>query len=134
MELSFPHAYAMRGCTQEDAPALEIYLTQAPLVEGHDPPPPYIRFEISSRGSETLPASSFELRPLRRDLTKKGRIVRGEWSQPGEVPVWLSGKLTIDGVTPGQQVSGQYVLKLPDGRHLQNSFVAGFVARTATCG
>jgi len=134
MELSFPHAYAMRGCTQEDAPALEIYLTQAPLIEGHDPPRPYIRFEISSRVSETLSASSFDLSPLRRDVTKKGRIVRGEWTQPEQMPVWLSGRLSIEGTTPGEQVSGQYDLKLPDGSHLQGSFVAKFVARPASCG
>src|SRR5690348_14649052 len=48
VEQSFPHAFARRGCTQEDAPALEIFLTKVPFSGIGDPPPSYIRVELSS--------------------------------------------------------------------------------------
>jgi hypothetical protein len=50
----FPYAFATRGCTQEDAPALEIYFTEAPFKGDGTPAPPYLRIEIASRPNETI--------------------------------------------------------------------------------
>jgi hypothetical protein len=134
LELNFPHAYTMRGCTQEDAPALEIYVTQSPYTGAGDPSAPYIRFEISSPVRETLPSATFELGPLHRDPAKPGRIVRGEFVDSKESSGWLSGKLKLEHFVPDKQLSGHYDVTLPDGRRLQRSFVAVYLSRTATCG
>src|SRR4051812_15926247 len=61
LEQAFPHAFAKRGCTQEDAPALEIYLTKTALNGAGEPSPPYIRVEISSSPTEVIGPASMSL-------------------------------------------------------------------------
>jgi hypothetical protein len=43
----FRYAVAQRGCTQEDAPAMEIYLTEALFSGEGTPSGPYIRVEMA---------------------------------------------------------------------------------------
>src|SRR6478672_2011762 len=80
---NFPFAYALRGCTQEDAPALEIYLTQVGFNGEGTPSPPYLRIEIASPPTETIGRLTLQLIPLRRDPAKPGRIVRAELMESG---------------------------------------------------
>jgi hypothetical protein len=42
----YTYALAFRGCMQEDARALEVYLTQEPYSGEASPPMPYIRIEV----------------------------------------------------------------------------------------
>jgi hypothetical protein len=132
--VTFEHAYATRGCTQEDAPALEIYLINTALGKAKEPPRPYIRFELSSSATEPIPQGSFELSGLSRDPKKMGRIVRGELAEPGRNSVWLSGSLTIEISETGKQVRGQYQVKAPDGRSWKDTFVAEYSYRQTFCG
>ena len=133
-EQAFPHAYAMRGCTQEDAPALEIYFTRTPFAGGGDPSPPYIRFEISSLPSETIGPVSLALIPLRRDPTKPGRIARAELVETLRDRTWLSGTIALNEAAPGRPVSGRYDVAMPSGRRLGASFTAEYSNRSAVCG
>lgn len=130
----FPHAFAMRGCTQEDAPALEIYFTQTPFTGAGDPSPPYIHVEISSSPSETIAPVTLELIQMRRDPTRPGRIVRAELVEPGHDPIWLSGTILLNEAVPGRHVSGHYDVTTPVGRRLNSSFIAEYSKRTAVCG
>jgi hypothetical protein len=134
LEQNFSYAFAMRGCTQEDAPALEIYLTQTPFTGVGDPSPPYIRVEISSTPDETIEPASLQLIQMRRDQTKKGRVVRAELAASQRDHIWLSGTLTLSEAVPGGRVSGRYDFTTPTGRHLNSSFSAEYSKRPAVCG
>jgi len=134
LEHSFPHAFAMRGCTQEDAPALEIYFTQTPFAGVGDPSPSYIRVEISSSPAERMEPASYSLTPVRRDPTKPGRVVRAELVESPHTSKWLTGTLTLTEVKPGQRVSGHYAFTTQEGRRLDSSFTAEFSNRSAVCG
>lgn len=131
---AFPHAFAMRGCTQEDAPALEIYLTRAPYSGEGDPAAPYLRVEISSSPSETIAAGSFNLIQMRRDPAKPGRVLRAELVESRQNPIWLSGTIVLNEAIPGGRVSGRYSFSAPDGRQLDSSFTAQYSTRSAVCG
>jgi hypothetical protein len=134
MEQTFPHAYAMRGCTQEDAPALEIYLTQTPFAGVGEASAPYIRVEISSLPSEAMEPASFNLIQMRRDPTRPGRIVRAALVESKHDPKWLSGTIALTEVTPGLRVSGHYDFTTPAGKRLDSSFTAEYSNRNAVCG
>lgn len=132
MSVSFPYAFAMRGCTQEDAPALELYLVSTPPA-GETPAPPFIRIEVSSRPSETFAAETFALVPLRRDPAHSGRIVRGELRTDERTQQWLSGTLTFIPAASGQ-VAGFYDFSLPPNRRFAGEFKAPIVRTDAVCG
>jgi hypothetical protein len=134
LEQTFPHVFAMRGCTQEDAPALEIYLTQTPFAGAGDPAPPYIRIEISSPPDETIQSVSLKLIQVRRDPARPGRIARAELVELGKDRVWLSGAITLDEAAPGRHVSGQYDFTTPAGLPLNRSFKADYSKRNVVCG
>ena len=131
---NFPFAFAMRGCTQEDAPALEIYLTRASFNGEGTPSLPYLRIEIASPPSETIGPLSLQLIPLRRDPTKSGRIARAELVESGHKSTWLSGTIALDEAVPGSRVSGRYDLTLPAGGTLSQSFTAEYSKRPTFCG
>jgi hypothetical protein len=134
MAQDFPFAFAMRGCTQEDVPALEIYLTQASFNGEGTPAPPYLRIEIGSPPTETIGPLSLQLMPLRRDQTKPGRIVRAELMEGGHKSTWLSGTLRLAEATPGAQVSGRYDFTSPDGATFSREFRAEYSKRPTVCG
>jgi hypothetical protein len=131
---TFPYVFAMRGCTQEDAPALEIYLTQTPFAGTGEPAPPYIRIEISSPPGETIQSLSFELTPLRRDPARPGRLARAELVQPGRDRGWLAGTVTLTEAAPGRPVSGRFDFATPAGLTVSRSFKADYPKRSVVCG
>jgi hypothetical protein len=133
LEQTFPHVFATRGCTQEDAPALEIYFTQTPFSGSGEPAPPYIRVEISSSPSEIIETVSLQLIQMRRDPTKPGRIARAEFAEAGRAQIWLSGTIALNEAAPGRQVSGQYDFATPAGRR-SGSFSAEYPKGGAVCG
>jgi hypothetical protein len=134
LDQTLTHVFATRGCTQEDAPALEIYLTQSPFAGAGEPAPPYIRIEISSHPDETIHSVSLTLIQMRRDPAKSGRIARAELVEPGKDRVWLSGTIMLNEAAPGQQVSGQYDFTTPTGLALNRSFKTDYSKRNAVCG
>lgn len=133
LKRNFQYALAMRGCTQEDAPALEIFLTETPLAETGDPSPPYIRIEVSSSPNEAIKPIALTLIQMRRDVSRPGRLVRAELVEVGRDSVWLSGTITLSEVVPGRVVSGRYDLLTPAGK-VSNRFSAKYLNRTAVCG
>jgi hypothetical protein len=134
MEQAFTYSFAMRGCTQEDAPALEIYLTKSPFTGTGNPSTPYIRFEISSSANEAIAPVSLELIQLRRDPTRRGRIVRAEFVERGHDPVWLSGTIGLSEAAPGRHVSGHYDVTTSRGRRWSGRFIADYSNRSTVCG
>jgi hypothetical protein len=130
----FPYAFATRGCTQEDAPALEIYFTGAPFKGDGTPAPPYLRIEIASRVNETIASLSAELAPLRRDPAKQGRLVRAELTEAVQKPTWLSGRIELKEAVPGASVSGYFDFTSPAGAVFRRSFSAPYSNRSVVCG
>jgi hypothetical protein len=130
----FPYAFATRGCTQEDAPALEIYFTEAPFKGDGTPAPPYLRIEIASRPNETIASLSVELTPLRRDPTKPVRLVRAELTETEKKTTWLAGKIDLKEAVPGATVSGHFDFTSPAGAVFSRSFSAPYSNRSAVCG
>jgi hypothetical protein len=130
----FNHALARRGCTQEDAPALEIYLTRVPFSGEGDPPPPSIRIEISSPVSESIPRGTFRLSPLRRNTAVPGRIVRAMLEEEGKGLVWLTGSVMIGGPTSTDRVTGRFDVSVPGGKKWSGTFAADYSKRTSVCG
>lgn len=131
----FPHIFAKRGCTQEDAPALEIYLTRVPYRGKGDPAPPYLRFEISLSPREAIAAPVvLELMPLRRDPARAGRIVRAEHVDRQHRSTWLNGAITLDSATPGKTVTGRFDVSAPGGPHWSAAFTAEYSSHPAVCG
>jgi hypothetical protein len=134
LEQPFQYAFAMRGCTQEDAPALEIYLTETPFAGLGDPSRPYIRFEVITSRSEAIASVTITLIQMRRDPTVPGPIARAELVQQGQGPIWLSGTIAVREAAPGRRVSGHYDVTTPTGKRFNNSFIAEYSNRTAVCG
>lgn len=134
MEQGFPYAVARRGCTQEDAPALELILTKAPFDGVGDPAPSYIRVEISSSPGERIGSSTFELIQARRDPNRTARIVRAELVEAARAPVWMSGTVVLTEAVPGERVSGRYAFTAPGRPRFDSSFTATYSAKAVTCG
>jgi hypothetical protein len=134
LQQDFPHIFATRGCTQEDAPALEIFLTPSVFAGPGEPAPPYIRIEIGSPANETIRSSSLTLSPLRRDPAQAGRLARAELVRQGQDPVWLSGSLTLTEAVPGRQVAGRFDFATPTGLTLNRDFKTDYSARKVVCG
>lgn len=134
LDQGFTHAIAMRGCTQEDAPALEIFFTNIPFSGMGEVSPPYIRVEISAAPNEIITPVSLTLMQLRRDPASVARIARAELKERESDPRWLSGTIVLNEVIPGRPVSGRYDMTTPDGRRFSNSFIADYSKRNAVCG
>src|SRR5690348_18443649 len=64
------YVIAKRGCTQEDAPALEIYFSRTRYSGVGDPKPPYLRFEISSSSIDPLKPGTLVLSGLQREAKR----------------------------------------------------------------
>jgi hypothetical protein len=134
LEQEFPHAFAKRGCTQEDAPALEIYFTKISFKGAGAPTPPYIRFEISSSPGEKIESIYLKLIQLHRDPKRPGRIARAELVETGIVSTWLSGTITLTEATPGERVTGHFDITTPNGRRWVGSFIAEYSKSPSVCG
>jgi len=133
-DLPFSYVLAKRGCTQEDAPALEIYFSRTPYTGVDDPAPPYIRVEISSSPSETIKSFSVEVSPMRRDLKKQGRIARAEFVESAHSSAWLTGVIVLDEAVPGGHLFGRYDVATIGGRHFKNGFRTVYAIHPVVCG
>jgi hypothetical protein len=101
----FPHALARNGCTQEDIPGLEVFLTTQ--AWGGDPPAPkpYIRIEVAQLREGTLFDSG--LSPLKRDPAQP-KLSRAALHADKASPSWLSGSLHLDQDPVTRSVRGSY--------------------------
>jgi hypothetical protein len=76
---SFTNAVAFYGETQEDAPALEIYLTRTPHAKVIEPVRPYLHIEVAGSNWDSLIGKDIELVPLsRHGLDPSKPIARAE--------------------------------------------------------
>ena len=131
----FPYALATRGCTQEDAPALEIILTEKRFNGRGEPAPPYLRLELAWDTPGKLANKRFNLIPLTRTRAEFGAaIVRAEYHQARTGAVFLQGTLQLGRVAPGAGVDGSYRATLPDGRVLEGKFSAVWRESSSVCG
>jgi len=106
---SFTDAVAFHGETQEDAPAVEIYLTCTPHAKVIEPVRPYLHIEVAGRNWDALIGKDIELVPLsRHGLDPSKPIVRAEVALEREKPTWLKGTLRLKKVEVGQRVEGSY--------------------------
>ncbi len=130
---AFPFATATRGCTQEDAPALEIYLTHAAYDGAQEPSPPYLRIEIASTPAEPLRRAPMTLVPLRREAFS-APIVRAEYVGLKREHAWLAGTVTLTDGAQGGPLAGRYDFAAPNGKRFKSTIHAAWNARPAVCG
>jgi hypothetical protein len=131
----FPYAAAGRGCTQEDAPALEIYLTSQPFSGPDLPAPPLIRIEVAWDDWMRLREREIPMSPLsRRSRDPQQPLARAELEQPSTSPVWLGGTIRLMVVEPDRRVVGAYALSAPDARAWSDGFEAHWLDRRPVCG
>ncbi len=131
----FAHALVRRGCTQEDARAIEIVLTPALFAGPGDPAPPYLRFEVALGDWAALSGRDLALAPLSRlGFDPSAPLVRGE-AHPAQGPsVWLGGILRLEHIEMGGAASGSFDATAPDGKHYRGAFNANWVNTGAGCG
>jgi hypothetical protein len=131
----FAYAAAGRGCTQEDAPALEIYLTSQPFSGADLPAPPLIRIEVAWDDWMRLREREISMSPLSGgSLDPQQPLARAELEQPSTSPVWLGGTIRLMAVEPDRRVAGSYALSTPDGRAWLDGFEARWLDRRPVCG
>jgi hypothetical protein len=131
----FVSAVAMRGCTQEDIPALELYLTSEAYSGAGLPATPYLRIEVAWDEWGKHEGRNLELIPLSRQGGHHRRpVVRAELDLAQAGPVWLAGRLHLEKVDIDRRVEGSYVFSAPDGRILTGSFRASWISRRVVCG
>jgi hypothetical protein len=126
----------MRGCTQEDAPALEVYLSERPFSGNGEPAEPYLRIEVGGADWNRLTGRSLELIPLsRRGVDPSKPVVRAELDLQRGSPIWLSGSLLLSRAELDRPVEGSYNLAAPDGQRWVGTFKATWVkTRGSGCG
>ena len=126
---AFPNAVALAGETQEDAPAVEIYLTPAPWAGPAPPARPYLHIEIARGAWVGRLGTDLELVPLsRHGLDPSRPIVRAEIALPGAQPAWLTGRIRLTAVEPGVRAEGSYAFVGPGGRCWTGTFKASWMA------
>jgi hypothetical protein len=132
--VDFPESSARRGCSQEDAPALEIYLTREPFEKRGEPAPPYIRFEIAGREHTTLIGKSIELAPLSRaGRDPASPLARGEFND-ASTHQWLRGTVTLRRLEADRLVEGVYDVKGTGDLAWVGTFSARWIAPGGGCG
>jgi hypothetical protein len=129
----FAHAVAMRGCTQEDIPALEVYLTPSAYDGRQQPPKPHIRIEIERAEWDQLVGKDLELAPLSRQGLQRQVLARAELNAEEGPPIWLQGKVRLQTVKLDELVEGSYEFHGPKGEW-KGSFRARWLRRTPACG
>ncbi len=131
----FRHAVARRGCTQEDARALEVYLTRARYEGEGEPAPPYARMEIAWDAWARAGGEALELVPLaRRDADRRKPIVRAALSAGPGATEWLRGTVRLDRVEVDRRVAGSYEFAGRNGRRWSGTFSARWIASHGGCG
>lgn len=125
----FLNALAVRGSTQEDAPALELYLTQE-AYDGHgEPSKPYLHIEVAWGDWDRLVGKDLELIPLsRHNGDAQKHVVRAELGRERSEPVWLTGTLRLKDVEVDRLVEGSYSFVDPDAHQWVGTFKARWMA------
>jgi hypothetical protein len=132
---SLPYSLAQRGCTQEDAPALELFLLPVGLGSSASPIAPYLRIEIAWTDWTRLVEREITVQPLRREYSGSAAIVvRAAWHPPEGLPIWLQGSLRLGRVEVDRRVEGTYRFVAPTGQRWSGAFAASWRARSVTCG
>jgi hypothetical protein len=128
------HAVARRGCTQEDLPALEIFLTRE-RWDGAAPEPraPYLRLEVAWGAWSRVGDRPLALLPLRR-RAEDTLVVRGAWHVTPATPSWLTGTVRLRQVDVGRRVVGEYDVREPTGARRAGRFTARWVEAHSGCG
>ncbi|MGA2270371.1 MAG: hypothetical protein ABSH44_18005 [Bryobacteraceae bacterium] len=133
--VTFPHALARRGCTQEDAPALELFLTREAFDGKNEPRKPYLHMEIAWGDFSKLVGKDLDLIPLNRNESDRSKpLVRAEVASEQGAPVWLSGQLRLSRVEVDKRVEGSYQFLAPDQTVWKGQFKARWVAAQQRCG
>jgi hypothetical protein len=132
---SFSYSAAMRGCTQEDAPALEVYLAPAPAPPSALDTTRHIRLEIGWGNWRDLVAKDVELLPLARsDANRSKPLVRAFFRDSTGRTEWLRGTLRLAAVEEGSTVRGTYDFIGAGQRALRGTFQAPWIQRSVICG
>ena len=133
--VTFPHAVALRGCTQEDAPALELYLTPGIYSGQGEPHKPYLHIELAGSNWEKLRGRDLDLLPLsRQGIDTKKPIVRADLNLEEQSPVWLRGSLHLEVIDVGRKVVGAYKFVEAEGIQRSGVFNARWIPLRQTCG
>jgi len=132
---AFPNALARRGCTQEDMPAIELFLTRESFDGNAEPRKPYLHVEVAWGDFTRLTGRDLELVPLKREEKHRSLpLVRAELAGEQGSPVWLSGQLRLTHVEVDKRVEGSYRFLAPDKSVLKGEFKARWVGTQQRCG
>ena len=120
------HAVAARTCGPADGPAVEIYLSRAP-IESLEPPAPYHRVAVW-QPLDHLAGRSWSLAPDDGE--------GGAWSHPTatELEIATGGTATVTAVRPDSTVEGSVDVTFPSGTRLRGTFRAPWHPRQMLCG
>jgi hypothetical protein len=129
----YTYALASQGCMENDARALEVYLTQEPYRGDAFPPTPYIRIEVEWSNWENLIGKDLKLAQ-----SSRGRLqtptVRATLNLERQERVWLLGTLRLKKVEVNQQVEGYYEFAGPNNLKWTGMFKAQWGKDRPPCG
>jgi hypothetical protein len=108
---------------QNDAPALEVYLTQEPYSGEAAAPMPYIRIEIEWSDWENVVGKDLKLAQLSQREPHMP-TVRAEFNPERQERVWLMGALRLKKVEVNNQVEGSYEFTGPNNLKWTGAFKA----------
>lgn len=128
----FAHAIAGNGCTQEDIPGLEIFLTANDWKGEKPATAPYIRIEMTRLRTEL--AVDVELSPLKRDPAQRTLARAALHAADKTSPTWLSGSMHVQQDVTTRFVRGSYSFCAEDRRCFSGSFIAPWRPGSARCG
>ncbi len=128
----YTYALASRGCMQNDARALEVYLTQEPY-SGKAPPRPYIRMEIEWSDWKNVVGKDLKL-VYRRGPDTQTPTVRAELNLERQERIWLRGTLRLNKVEVNKQVEGSYEFTGPNNLKWTGTFKAQWGRDGLDCG
>ena len=129
--LPLPFVFARAGCTQEDIPGVEIFLTASAWNGEGSPPPPYVHIEAAGVRGRTY--SAIPLTPGRRDPAQP-LLARAQFRAGPGPSVRLTGTLGFDQKGPHMPIHGTYHFCVDGGRCFDGSFVADWRPGPAVCG
>jgi hypothetical protein len=129
-------ATARRGCTEEDLPAVLIFLSSEHPRSDSFPPKPFIKIEIATTNLFSLKGQELALIPLNRNEGPQGkRVVRAQWqSTESAKPIWLYGNMHIEDVDAAQRIRATYKFRGPSDEQLEGRFDAQWQSVASVCG
>jgi hypothetical protein len=120
---------------QEDARALEVYLTQKPYSGEASAPTPLIRVEIKWGNWENVVGKDLKLVQVsQRGPDPQLPTVRAALYLEGQNPVWLRGALRLKKVEVNKQVEGSYEFAGPNNLKWTGMFKAQWGKDRLPCG